>query len=51
MQLSGIYQLQIASIGAPNMKPDMKKQELSALLYEFLEVIYLFKKKRKAFSA
>ena len=39
--------MQIASIGAPNMKPDMKKQELSALLYEFLEVIYLFQKKEE----
>jgi DNA-binding MarR family transcriptional regulator len=29
------------------MKPDMKKKELSALLYEFLEVIYLFQKREE----
>ena len=35
--------MQIASIRAP----DMKKEELSVLLYEFLEVIYLFQKKEE----
>jgi len=35
--------LQIASIRAL----DMKKEELSVLLYEFLEVIYLFQKKEE----
>lgn len=35
--------MQIASIRTP----DMKKEELSVLLYEFLEVIYLFQKKEE----
>ncbi|HUN56326.1 MAG TPA: hypothetical protein VMU29_14330 [Smithella sp.] len=31
----------------PDLKPDIKQRELSLLLYEFLEVIYLFQKKEE----